>query len=285
MWNGSCVEVPVLLRPTLVAVLTLSLLGSTGCRLAQVAPLLTALGGGGPAGSGGAPGLGGAFTSASLLGSAGAPPQLQGPGVAGPAPGAMAVPADAAAAAAQFQQTYGVRLTGNGVNPRNIQAVVQGIQYYDRQQLAGLSSIELIEVGRAKSTAAGDKSGLWTGASGGGFLSGFLGGGGGGGGTVQLYGYSNLPIHPHAACHEVGHHVTLMSRKSAFGDPFLAALSSGGNPVVTSYAKSSQSELMAENLSAMLLGPGNLKWSVYGSWSPAPAARSLVQQEFGRLAI
>lgn len=211
------------------------------------------------------------LTPTSLPGLGTTPGSLAGPGTLAAAPQTPFVPSGQGSdLLAQLQQRYRIQITGNGVNAENLQALAQGIRFYQPQHTQGLVTVQILEKGRPKGqyipgNPNSDKSGYWHGDG------------------VVAYGYTNNKVHAHTFCHEVGHHVTLKARTD-FGGRFLQALMAGGNPYATSYARTNEKELMAEALSALLLGPGGLKWSVQAGFQPG-AARGLVQQEFGAVAM
>jgi len=231
----------------------------TGCQ--QLIQLIGAVAGGGLGGGGFNPGsLGGGGLGGSL------PPGLLN-GNSGPlSPNSTLPPPPGGQRAAQeILREYGVPVTGSGATAENLANVALAMSRYKREHLQGLRQIDIPAV------QSHNLNGLWQSR--------------GGGAKITLWAHQRrrTQVLKHTAAHEIGHHVTLLSRRNVLGQNFSYALGSGPNAIPRSYAATNWREKVADNLAFILLGNDNERRPA-PQWRPTVRAMQIVEQEFGRSA-
>lgn len=248
---------PVPRRPRRLALAPLggAMLALAGCG---------ALGGGGLLGSllgGAGPGFTGGSGGGLGPASPGSIPNLQTGGLTpNPAPSSMLPPPpQSQAAAAEILQRYGVRISGSGATPENLQQVATGLRHYKPEQLQGLGNIDIPAV------QSHNLNGLWE-----------------GGGSARITYWAHQSRRPqvllHTVAHELGHHVTLQGRRD-FGQAFNQALGEYSSSIPRSYAGTNWREKVADNLAFILLGSSS-ELQPQAQWRPPAPAMQLVQTEF-----
>lgn len=200
-------------------------------------------------------------------------PNLGLPGQTSAAPQTPVIPAGLTgnALVQQIQSQYGIQLTGTGLDDATVQSIGQALAYYQPQHLQRMGSINVIQHGRP--FAGAEVAGLWQGSP-------------GSGGDITLYSWTDHRPTLHTIVHECAHHFTIGANPQ-FGSEFLNRLEteSPNSNKPTGYAQAGESELQAENLAVMLIGPQQLNEPIQPSYNPSPNAKAMVQQNFGRLAI
>lgn len=239
---------------------------STGCQ--QLMSILGSLVGGGGIGGGfngggGLPGLGGGGLGGGGLGG-GLPGLINGPGTGPLSPtSALPPPSSGTVPAQQLEQTYGVRITGSGATAENLQKLALGMSRYKREHFRGLAQLDLPAV------RSHNLNGLWQSRGGQCKV------------TVWAHTGRRSQIYKNTVVHEIGHHVSLFSRRQVLGQPLSNAIGTGQNAFPRNYARKNWKEKVADNLAFILLGQ-DADYRAARTWQPTQAAMSIIRQEFGR---
>lgn len=246
-----------ILRRGALALLLPALLCLTGCRLLE--DLLDLLADAAAAG---------AFRPGSQVGggagATGIPNLLGGAGAGGPSPGSsLPPPTGGAVPAAKLQETYGIRITGSGATPENLEKVAFGLARYNREHLQGIEHIDI------PSVPSHNLNGLWE-------MSGGIA-------KITYWAHTNRrdQVFKTTVVHEIGHHASLSSRAEVLGDPLSMALGEGDDAFPTDYSRTSEAEKLAENLAFILCG-NEAESAPYPEWKPSARAMEIVRTEFRR---
>lgn len=229
--------------------------GFTGGPGTQTIPPPPILGGGGRSGgSAGGSGSGGTSGGGSTTSS---------PGRGQPPTSTLPPPASAAELAARIQETYGVVVTGPGASEANLSQIERSLEEFQVGHTRGLTSINVPLVHGLQSL-----QGLWETRN-------------GRTAKITVWAQTGRPdqVTLHTMVHELGHHMTLLSRRS-WGDRFDGALGRSSTAFPSSYSRTSPEEKMAENLAFSLLGD-EVDQRPLSGWNPSGSARDLMNQEFG----
>lgn len=171
----------------------------------------------------------------------------------------------------EIRDRWGVPVTGAGATIENLETVKRGLEEFLPEHTRGSLTRLDLPVHRGLQSLQG----YWQTFN-------------GRTAEITVYAQTGRPnqVGLHTVAHEVGHHMTLLSRKS-WGTQFDRALGTGSGAYATDYSRTSSAEKMAESLSMSLLGADSDRWPYrLRSWNPSTAARSLVNEEFGaRVAV
>jgi hypothetical protein len=237
----------------------------------------------------------GTFTPSSRGTNVQRPTNQQTPGTNTPSPSNTTPPADSTELVKMFKEKYGLLVGGSGATPANLQKFADTVkEAWVGDKLKGLSSVTFIEYGDARPQVLGVWGGLENEANYRGKLAhqGF---------TrnpeiaYHCYNYikrleqrynpsAQYSVDQHTMIHELSHHqCEALSRN--FGNELSRDLQQSPNGMASDYAAfrgPGSADYKAEGLTLMLLGRQQSR-RYHQDFSPNGAAKSLVQQEFGRM--